>query len=108
MLFNRDLAPALAEQLARDLGLIVVSGGLLLVAGLAIVRSHSIWAGWPVAVTVLGWIAVISGVIRILFPVKLAAWAPSLVQSSWIVASAAGLLLVLGLFLTAMAYRHRP
>ena len=105
LLLNRELAPALAEQLSRDLGLIVVSGGLLLVAGLAIVRSHNVWTGWPVLVTLLGWLAVIGGVLRILIPGRLAALAPSLVQNGGIVTGVAVLVLVLGICLTAMSYR---
>ena len=105
MLLNRELAPALVEQVSRDLGLIVVTGGLLLVAGLAIVRAHNVWAGWPVFVTLLGWMAVIGGVLRILMPARLAAWAPLLLQSRGVVTVACSLLLALGLFLTAMAYR---
>ena len=105
LLLNRELAPALAEQLSRDLGLIVVSGGLLLVAGLAIIRSHNVWAGWPVLVTLLGWLAVIGGVMRILIPARLAALAPALVQNGGIVTGVAVLVLVLGICLTAMSYR---
>ena len=105
LLLNRELAPALAEQLSRDLGLIVVSGGLLLVAGLAIVRSHNVWTGWPVLVTLLGWLAVIGGVMRILIPGRLAALAPALVQNGGIVTGVSVLVLVLGVYLTAMSYR---
>lgn len=107
MLLNRELAPALAEQISRDLGLIVVSGGVLLVAGLAIVRAHNVWSGWQAIVTLLGWLAVIGGVIRIVMPIRLAAWAPSIVQSPGVVTGAAVFLLALGAFLTAMAYRNQ-
>src|ERR1700724_838370 len=65
--------PELAEQVARDPGLIFLSGILLFVAGLAIVRDHNVWVGgWPVLVTVLGWVAVLSGLLRMLFPTRLA------------------------------------
>ena len=59
MLLNIGSFPALAEQVSRDPALIFVSGILLFVAGLAIVRVHNRWTdGWPVLVTVLGWLAV--------------------------------------------------
>jgi hypothetical protein len=45
MLFNFGSFPALAEQISRDPGLIFVSGIILFVAGLAIVRAHNIWTG---------------------------------------------------------------
>ena len=66
--------PALAKQVSHDPVLIFVSGILLFVAGLAIVRVHNRWTnGWPVLVTVLGWLAVFSGLARMLFPTGLAA-----------------------------------
>ena len=69
MLLNIDSLPTLAEQVSRDPALIFVSGILLFVAGLAIVRVHNRWTnGWPVLVTVLGWLAVLSGLARMLFP----------------------------------------
>jgi hypothetical protein len=50
MLLNIGSFPALAEQVSRDPALIFVSGILLFVAGLAIVRVHNRWTnGWPVA-----------------------------------------------------------
>src|SRR5438876_12411781 len=49
MLLNIGSFPALAEQVSRDPALIFVSGILLFVAGLAIVRIHNRWTnGWPV------------------------------------------------------------
>src|ERR1700736_1082236 len=71
MLLNIGSFPALAEQVSRDPALIFVSGILLFVAGLAIVRVHDRWTnGWPVLVTVLGWLAVFSGLARMLFPTE--------------------------------------
>jgi cytochrome bd-type quinol oxidase subunit 2 len=69
MLLNIGSLPTLAEQVSRDPALIFVSGILLFVAGLAIVRVHNRWTnGWPVLVTVLGWLAVLGGLARMLFP----------------------------------------
>jgi hypothetical protein len=67
MLLNIGSFPALAEQVSRDPALIFVSGILLFVAGLAIVRVHNRWTnGWPVLVTVLGWLYVLGGLARML------------------------------------------
>jgi hypothetical protein len=66
MLLNIGSFPELAEQVSRDPVPIFVSGILLFVAGLAIVRVHNRWTnGWPVLVTVLGWLTVFSGLARI-------------------------------------------
>ena len=54
MLLNVGSFSTLAELVSRDPALIFVSGILLFVAGLAIVRVHNRWTnGWPVLVTVV-------------------------------------------------------
>ena len=74
MLLNIGSLPTLAEQVSRDPALIFVSGILLFVAGLAIVRAHNRWTEeWPVLVTILGWLAILSGLARVIFPTGLAA-----------------------------------
>jgi hypothetical protein len=55
ILLNLRAFHAVAQQVSRDPGLIFMSGILLFVAGLAIVRVHNIWAGgWPLLVTIFG------------------------------------------------------
>jgi hypothetical protein len=105
MLINVGSFPALTEQISCDPALIFVSGILLLVAGLAIVRADNIWAGgWPVLVTVLGWFAVLGGLVRMLFPIKLAAIVAGVGQSTGLIAAVAVVLLVLGAFLSFKGY----
>jgi hypothetical protein len=105
MLLNIGSFPALAEHVSRDPGLIFLSGILLFIAGLAIVRVHNIWAGgWPIIVTILGWLAVFSGLARMLFPLRLTAIAAGLGQSIGWIAAGALICLVLGAFLSFKAY----
>jgi hypothetical protein len=69
MLINRNLFPAMIGEVAHNYALIFLSGVLILLAGLAIVRVHNVWTGgWPVLVTVLGWLAIASGLVRMWFP----------------------------------------
>ena len=105
MVLNFGSFPELAEQVARDPGLIFLSGILLFVAGLAIVRVHNVWVGgWPVLVTVLGWVAVLSGLLRMLFPTRLAAIAGAVAQRPGGILAGAVVLLVLGAFLSFKGY----
>jgi hypothetical protein len=105
MLVNFASFPELAERISRDPGVIFLSAILLLVAGLAIVRAHNIWVGgWPVLVTVLGWLAILSGLVRMLFPIGLAAMAAEFAQRSDAMIAAVLVLLVLGGFLSIKAY----
>jgi hypothetical protein len=106
-LANISTLPALVEQGSRDPPLIYVSGMLMFVAGLAIVRAHNRWTvGWPVLVTVFGWLALLGGLIRMLFPIQLGQLALGLVLSTGVISAVAVVLLVAGAFLSFKAYRR--
>jgi hypothetical protein len=48
---------------------VYLSGCLLFVAGLAIVRAHNRWTlGWPLIITVVGWLALAGGLLRMFLP----------------------------------------
>ena len=82
-----------------------VSGYPLFVAGLAIVYFHNQWrGGWPVVVTALGWLALVGGLLRILFPTGLAEIATTAVQTAGVMPIAALLILAIGAFLSFKAY----
>jgi hypothetical protein len=50
---------------------VYLSGTLLFVAGLAIVRAHNSWTpGWPVLITLVGWIAMLAGLGRMAAPLS--------------------------------------
>jgi hypothetical protein len=104
---NIGTLPALVEQGSRDPPLIYVSGMLMFVAGLAIVRAHNRWnVGWPVLVTVLGWLALLGGLLRMLFPIQLGQLAMGLVLSTGVISAVAVVLLVAGVFLSFKAFRR--
>ena len=105
VVLNLGSFPALAEQVSRDPALIFLSGILLFVAGLAIVRAHNIWAGgWPVLVTVFGWLILLGGLARILFPAQITAIAAGVGRSAGLIVAAAIVLLVLGAILSFKGY----
>ena len=69
LIFNSDTYRYMAEQFLVSYALIYVAGIIALFAGLAIVNTHNIWHWkWPVIITILGWMSVIGGIIRILIP----------------------------------------
>lgn len=106
LLLNRKNMPELAAQMASNWSVIFLSGILLLVAGLAIVRVHNVWeAGWRGLVTLLGWLAVIGGITRILYPRQLAAMAGSIGDHPTAILFGAVALFVLGVYLTLKGYR---
>jgi len=109
MLLNLGSMPAIAAhyQIPRDPALIFVSGILLFVAGLAIVRAHNVWSGgWPVLVTVLGWVALVGGMAQMFFPIRLAGIAAQMCASRALLVGVAIVFLPLGGFLCFKAYTH--
>ena len=69
MLINQDNMRDMAADFLEHRGLIFLAGLLTLISGLAIVLTHNVWvAGWPVVITIFGWLSVIGGVFRVVFP----------------------------------------
>ena len=56
----------MAGEFLESHALIFLAGLITLPAGLAIVLTHNVWtADWRVVITILGWLCVIGGIIRI-------------------------------------------
>ena len=73
ILLNLDAMPLMIEQMSRIPILIILSGYAAFVPGIAIVYFHNRWvAGWPVLITVFGWLAVVIGLVRMVFATQLA------------------------------------
>lgn len=81
--------------------LIYLNGVLLFVAGLAIIRNHNIWVyGWQTAVTIIGYLVLIVGLLRMFFPQI----QKTEFKNNHSVLIVEILLILLGLFLTLKAY----
>lgn len=60
---------ALYDEMLRDAPLIYVMGMSSLVVGYIIVAFHNIWVSeWPVLITIVGWLALIKGVLIVVAP----------------------------------------
>jgi hypothetical protein len=104
ILLNLGSVPAIVEQGARDLPLTFVWGIILFAVGLAIVRAHNHWVlDWSVLVTLLGWLAILGGLLRMLFVTQLSQIAPAVAASTSYVTTVAIVFLVVGAFLTLKA-----
>jgi hypothetical protein len=105
MLINRHLFPEMIGQLAHNYALIFLSGVLSLLAGIAIVRVHNVWSGgWPVIITVVGWLGIVGGVARMWFPQLAAPVAETIAANSTTLLIAGLVVLALGAFLSFKAY----
>jgi hypothetical protein len=81
--------------------LVYLNGTLLFIAGLSIVRDHNRWkGGWPVLVTLVGWLLMLGGLIRMFAPV----FAQQEVQHAFSVYLGLFVGFAAGVFLTFKAY----
>lgn len=50
-------------------GLTFLNGVLLFVGGISIIRVHNFWGrSWTILITLIGWLTVLLGLLRMLFP----------------------------------------
>jgi hypothetical protein len=69
LLANEAAFRKMALEFVRSPALMFFSGMILMPAGLAVVLSHNVWVlDWRVIITLLGWVAVISGAARVFAP----------------------------------------
>ena len=107
VLLNMQLFPRVAEEAMLSPLLVILAGLITFVVGLAIVRVHNRWIkGWPVIVTIIGWICILGGLLRALFPVLVAQIAVRVIRVPGILPIAAVIMLALGAFLSFKAYRR--
>ncbi len=105
MLINRNLMPSMIGEVAHNYALIFLSGVLTLLAGIAIVRVHNVWTGgWRILVTVIGWLAIVSGLVRMWFPQGAAPMAEAFVGNPAGILIGGLVVLALGAFLSYKAY----
>lgn len=105
MIVNPQLGPEIVGQMRGNIFTVLVAGILTLTAGLAIVRFHRETSGWPLLVTILGWLLVAGGIVRIVFPHTAIGIGESMVLTPGLIAAAAVLMMALGGFLSWKAYR---
>ncbi len=69
LLVRQDSWRAMASDFISSRPLVFLTGFLTLLGGLALVNTHNVWEpGWPLIITIFGWLAVIGGTARMLFP----------------------------------------
>jgi len=69
MLVHHQRFKKTVSDLLGNMTLITLTGGLMLIFGLLIVVDHNIWIpDWPVLITIIGWILLLQGLMRLFVP----------------------------------------
>jgi hypothetical protein len=103
MLTQRDQLPAMLDEIERGPTLILIAGLATFVLGLAVVRFHNVWKGWPIVVTLFGWLMIIGGLLRMFAVHSLVEFARPWISGPIVLGEITAFGLI-GLFLTIMAY----
>jgi hypothetical protein len=103
---NRAAFRTMAADLVRSVTLVYLFGLMDFAAGLAIVLNHNVWvASWPVLITLIGWLLLVRGTIRVLIPQTLMGYAEKMFHGTLVYPISGGVLTVLGLVLCYFGYR---
>jgi uncharacterized membrane protein len=106
MLANRAGYRAMAQEFLKSRALIYIAGLLALVPGLALVLTHNVWAAdWRLIVTLLGWLAVIGGIFRIVFPQEVTRIGARMIARDDTLVVGGVVMLALGIVLSFYGYR---
>ena len=104
-LVNPKLLQDVAREFLASRALIFIGGLLALLAGLAIVNAHNVWSGgWPVVLTVIGWLSVAGGILRIGFPALTKSLGEAMLARATLLRAASVLQVALGGFLMYVGY----
>jgi uncharacterized membrane protein HdeD (DUF308 family) len=86
---------------------VYLSGVLMFVAGLAVVRVHNLWTrNWTILVTLTGWFFLLLGLVRMFAASQYQQAAAG--ASSRLFMALEGVLLVVALVITYQGYRREP
>ena len=106
LLTNATAYRTLAAEFLDSPALIFLSGLITLPAGLAIVLAHNVLAAdWRVLITILGWLAIFGGAMRLLAPQRAAAVGRTLFANPATLHFSTGIYLVIGALLCYFGYR---
>ena len=97
LLLNGDRYRVVVDEVMSSHTLLYIFGAIALTGGLAIVLTHNVWVwDWPVIITIVGWLMIVRGSLRIVFPQQVEDLARKMV-ARW-----SNILLISGLLVIAL------
>jgi hypothetical protein len=106
-LVNAAIYRAMAGEMLNSIAFIYIAGLFSLIAGLALVLAHNVWvAGWPVIITVLGWLGIVGGTFRIIAPQQVAAIGFNIINHPLLPIISGGVVLAVGAVLSYFGYEE--
>src|SRR5271163_2787194 len=105
ILFNPKVFRDIAADVVRSVTLVYLFGLMDFAAGLAIVITHNVWlASWPVLITLIGWLLLIRGTVRVLIPETVMGFAAKVLGNTQFIPVAGVVTGIIGLVLCYFGY----
>lgn len=99
LLRPKHYAKAYKNWMKSD-GLMLLTGMITLVLGVVLVLAHNVWvASWEVLITIVGWGAVLKGVLILLLPKEMEKLMNSVLKFNWLLPLGAVIWIAAGLYL---------
>ena len=106
LFLNRERYLAVVDEVILSKTLLYVFGIMALTGGLAVLLTHNVWVwDWPVVITIIAWLMVVRGSLRIIIPQQIEAIAKGMTnQLPTLLLISDMIVISLGLFLSWKGY----
>ena len=106
LFLNRERYLAVVDEVILSKTLLYVFGIMALTGGLAILLTHNVWVwDWPVVITIIAWLMVVRGSLRIVIPQQVEAIAKGMTdQLPTLLLISDMIVISVGLFLSWKGY----
>lgn len=105
MLINPKSVRAILIEASHNKSFTLLSGFLSLIFGLVVVLTHNVWSGWPIIITLIGYLSIIKGITRTCFTDWFEGFVPRFAQTKPYYTMSI-FVLVLGFILLYLGYRY--
>ena len=106
LLINQRAFRTMASEVIGSVTLVYLFGLMDFAAGLAIVLVHNVWvADWRVLITLLGWLLLVRGLVRVLLTETVMGYAKNIMRGQNVYLISGIVLSLLGLVLCYFGYR---
>ena len=106
MMFRPKRLLQITEEFLEQPALILISGILAMIAGVAIINTHNLWMfRWPVIITLFGWALALGGAVRIIAPDLIKRMGEPMIHTFNLTRAAGALWGAIGLALIFNGYR---
>jgi hypothetical protein len=106
ILIDEKSIRAMAKQVLSSHALIYIFGIIDLLLGLLLVLVHNVWVmDWRVIITLVGWISIARGIVRIMFTPFIMKNGPKIIKKQGLLTGVAVVVLIIGAVLSYYGYR---